>query len=172
MSYSHWINIVLFEPEIPANTGNIGRLCVGMKAKLHLIEPLGFSLGEKEVRRAGLDYWKKLKFQVYTSLEDFFNKNGNINFYFASTKATKNYTEIRYKPNDYIFFGKESGGLPNFFHNEFKQQGFTIPMSELIRSINLSNSCAIVLYEAYRQSSDKIRLDSGNMTESDRDITQ
>ncbi|MCK5759921.1 MAG: tRNA (cytidine(34)-2'-O)-methyltransferase [Candidatus Delongbacteria bacterium] len=159
MSYDHWINIVLFEPEIPANTGNIGRLCVGMKAKLHLIEPLGFSLAEKDVRRAGLDYWEKLELQVYRSLEDFFDQNKNINFYFASTKATKNYTEITYKANDYIFFGKESAGLPKIFHKEFTEKGLTIPMSNLIRSINLSNSCAIVLYEAHRQLSNYSILD-------------
>ena len=158
MSYDHWINIVLFEPEIPANTGNIGRLCVGLRAKLHLIEPLGFSLDEKEVKRAGLDYWKNLKLQVYGSLEEFFEKNPNINFYFASTKASKSYTEVQYKPNDYIFFGKETAGLPERFHNEFKNKGITIPMSDLIRSINLSNSCAVVLYEAYRQLSNKISL--------------
>ena len=158
MPYDHWINIVLFEPEIPANTGNIGRLCVGLKAKLHLIEPLGFSLDEKKVRRAGLDYWKNLELQVYRSLEDFFDKNQNINFYFASTKATKSYTEVQYKQNDYIFFGKETAGLPEKFHNKFKDKGLTIPMSDLIRSINLSNSCAIVLYEVYRQLSNKISL--------------
>ncbi|MDA3837931.1 MAG: tRNA (cytidine(34)-2'-O)-methyltransferase [Candidatus Delongbacteria bacterium] len=158
MPYDHWINVVLFEPEIPANTGNIGRLCVGLKAKLHLIEPLGFSLDEKDVRRAGLDYWKDLNLEVYRSLEDFFDKNQNANFCFASTKATKSYTEVKYKPNDYIFFGKETAGLPEKFHNEFKDKGMTIPMSNLIRSINLSNSCAIVLYEAYRQLSDKISL--------------
>ncbi|NOR44127.1 MAG: tRNA (uridine(34)/cytosine(34)/5-carboxymethylaminomethyluridine(34)-2'-O)-methyltransferase TrmL [Candidatus Delongbacteria bacterium] len=158
MSYDHWINVVLFEPEIPANTGNIGRLCVGLKAKLHLIEPLGFSLDEKEVKRAGLDYWKNLELQVYRSLEDFFEKNPNINFYFASTKATKSYTEVRYEQNDYIFFGKETAGLPEKFHNEFKDKGMTIPMSGLIRSINLSNSCAVVLYEVYRQLSDEVSL--------------
>lgn len=158
MSYDHWINVVLFEPEIPANTGNIGRLCVGLKVKLHLIEPLGFSLEEKEVKRAGLDYWKNLELQVYVSLEDFFEKNQNINFYFASTKASKIYTEVKYKPNDYIFFGKETAGLPEKFHSEFKNQGMTIPMSDLIRSINLSNSCAVVLYEVYRQLSDEVSL--------------
>ena len=158
MSYNHWINIVLFEPEIPSNTGNIGRLCVGLKAKLHLIEPLGFSLEEKEVKRAGLDYWKNLKLQVYASLDDFFDKNQGINFYFASTKATKNYTNVSYSLNDFIFFGKESGGLPKRFHEEFGKKGFTIPMSNLIRSINLSNSCSIVLYEAYRQLHSKFDL--------------
>ncbi|MDA3886331.1 MAG: tRNA (cytidine(34)-2'-O)-methyltransferase [Candidatus Delongbacteria bacterium] len=158
MPYDHWINIVLFEPEIPANTGNIGRLCVGLKAKLHLIEPLGFSLEEKEVRRAGLDYWKNLELQVYRSLDDFFEKNPNINLYFASTKASMNYTEAQYKQNDYIVFGKESAGLPAKFHNEFKDKGIAIAMSDLIRSINLSNSCAVVLYEAYRQLSDEVSL--------------
>ncbi len=158
MSYEHWINIVLFEPEIPANTGNIGRLCIGARAKLHLIEPLGFSLDEKEVKRAGLDYWKNLELQVYTSLDEFFEQNKKINFYFASTKATKSYTDVKYKENDYIFFGKETAGLPEKFHKKFKDRGMTIPMSNHIRSINLSNSCAIVLYEAYRQLSNEIVL--------------
>lgn len=158
MSYDHWINIVLFEPEIPANTGNIGRLCVGLKAKLHLIEPLGFSLEEKKVRRAGLDYWKKLKLQVYKSLDDFFFKNPNINFYFSSTKASRDYCDVKYQANDYIIFGKESAGLPEKFHNEFKDKGVTIAMSGLVRSINLSNSCAVVLYEAYRQLSNEVSL--------------
>ena len=152
------LDVVLFQPQIPPNTGNIIRLCANSGFRLHLIEPLGFSLEEKEVRRAGLDYWKNLKLQVYKSLDDFFKKNPNINFYFASTKALRNYTEVQFKPNDYIFFGKETAGLPEKFHNKFKDKGMTIPMSELIRSINLSNSCAIVLYEAYRQLSDKISL--------------
>lgn len=158
MPYEHWINIVLFEPEIPANTGNIGRLCVGVRAKLHLIEPLGFSLDEKEVKRAGLDYWKDLKIQVYKSLDDFFEQNDAVNFYFASTKATQSYSDIKYEKNDYIIFGKETAGLPEKFHKEFKNRGITIPMSVLVRSINLSNSCAIVVYEAYRQLSEEIIL--------------
>ncbi|MBN2788794.1 MAG: tRNA (cytidine(34)-2'-O)-methyltransferase [Candidatus Delongbacteria bacterium] len=158
MSYGHWLNIVLFEPEIPANTGNIGRLCVGLKAKLHLIEPLGFSLEQKEVKRAGLDYWKNLKLQVYSSLEDFLKVNKNISYYYASTKASKPYTAVKYQLNDYIFFGKESGGLPEIFHKYHSEKGITLPMSDQIRSINLSNSCAIILYEAFRQLSSNIDI--------------
>ena len=151
-----FINIVLFEPEIPANTGNIGRLCVGLDIKLHLIEPLGFKLTAKEIKRAGMDYWKDLKLVRYSSLEDFFEQtkcsNPNLlNFYFASTKANKNYFDIKFSLGDYIIFGKESAGLPEVFHDKYKEQGVTIPMSKKIRSINLSNSCSIIAYEALRQ---------------------
>ena len=152
----NFINIVLFEPEIPANTGNIGRLCVGLDIKLHLIEPLGFKLTAKEIKRAGMDYWKNLDIERYSSLDDFFGKTksnniGNISFYFASTKATKSYFDIKYCDGDYIIFGKESAGLPDVFHSFYKERGISIPMSGKIRSINLSNSCAIIAYEALRQ---------------------
>lgn len=146
-----FVNIVLFEPEIPANTGNIGRLCVGLNVRLHLIEPLGFKLTGKEIRRSGLDYWEHLDYTRYQSVDDFFEKNGDKNFYFASTKATKLYTDVTYKEGDFIIFGKESGGLPEIFHTKYKERGITIPMTGKIRSINLSNSVAIVAYEAFRQ---------------------
>ena len=151
MENKKWLNIVLFEPEIPANTGNIGRLCVGLNIKLHLIEPLGFKMTSKTVKRAGLDYWEYLSYDKYSSLEDFFSKNENINFYFASTKATKLYSEVEYKENDYIIFGRESAGLPEIFHTKYKEKGITLPMPGEVRSINLSNSCAVCAYEAYRQ---------------------
>ncbi len=151
-----FVNIVLFEPEIPANTGNIGRLCVGLDIKLHLIEPLGFKITAKEIKRAGMDYWNKLEFERYNSLNDFFDKtellnNRSNNFYFASTKASKTYFDVKYEVGDYIIFGKESAGLPEVFHTKYSKQGVIIPMSRNIRSINLSNSCAIIAYEVYRQ---------------------
>ena len=151
-----FINIVLFEPEIPANTGNIGRLCVGLDIKLHLIEPLGFKLTAREIKRAGMDYWGDLNLERYSSLDDFFMKTksntvDSVNFYFASTKAQRSYLDIKYKKGDYIIFGKESAGLPNVFHTFYKERGISIPMSGKIRSINLSNSCAIIAYEALRQ---------------------
>jgi len=148
---NNWLNIVLFEPEIPANTGNIGRMCVGLDIKLHLIEPLGFLINDKELKRAGLDYWPDLKIAQYSSLVNFFEKNSLINFYFASTKSTRCYFDVEFKTGDYIIFGKESSGLPQIFHTEYLNRGVTIPMPGKVRSINLSNSAAIVAYEAYRQ---------------------
>lgn len=147
----NWLNIVLFEPEIPANTGNISRLCVGLNIKLHLIEPLGFKLTDKAVKRAGLDYWEHLELERYNSLDDFFTKNSDINFYFASIKGKKKYSEVKYKVNDFLIFGKENGGLPEVFHTKYVEQGVTLPMPGKVRSINLSNACAVMAYEAYRQ---------------------
>jgi tRNA (cytidine/uridine-2'-O-)-methyltransferase len=147
----NFLNIVLFEPEIPYNTGNIGRLCVGLNSKLHLIEPLGFKITDKTVKRAGLDYWPKLDLSVYSSLDHFFAVNKNINLYFASTKAVQNHYDVKYRKGDFILFGKESGGLPQIIHERYGRTGIKIPMSESIRSINLCNSVAIIMYEAYRQ---------------------
>jgi len=147
----HFLNIVLYQPEIPYNTGNIGRLCVGLNSKLHLIEPLGFKITDKMLKRAGLDYWKKLDYVIYSSLDSFFEKNREINFYFASTKAEKCFYKTEFKKGDYIIFGKETGGLPEEFHSAHKRRGLTIPMSDKIRSINLCNSVAVIMYEAYRQ---------------------
>lgn len=146
-----WLNIVLFEPEIPANTGNIGRVCVGLNIKLHLIEPLGFLITDKELKRAGLDYWPDLEIEQYKDLADFFAKNHKPNFYFASTKGKKSYFDVDFQKGDYIVFGRESSGLPQIFHTEYAEKGITIPMPGKVRSINLSNSVAIIAYEAYRQ---------------------
>lgn len=151
MSEENWFNIVLYRPQIPANTGNIGRLCVGLNIRLHLIEPLGFKLTEKNVKRAGLDYWPFLELVRYDSLESFFTKNKEANFYFSSTKATAIYTEIKYQQGDFVIFGQETKGLPEIFHTKFKDKGILIPMPGKVRSINLANTCAIVAYEAYRQ---------------------
>lgn len=145
------INIVLHEPEIPMNTGNIGRSCVAAGARLHLIEPLGFRLSEKEVKRAGLDYWDKLDVTVYDNYADFLAKNPNAKIYMATTKAKYVYSEMQYEPDCYIMFGKESAGIPEELLVDNEETCIRIPMIGDIRSLNLSNSVAIVLYEALRQ---------------------
>lgn len=145
------LNIVLLEPEIPANTGNIGRTCVATDTKLHLIEPLGFSLSEKALKRAGMDYWKDLEVTTYLDYEDFLEKNPNAKIYYATTKALKTYTDVQYEEDCYIMFGKESAGIPEEILVEHKENCVRIPMWGDIRSLNLSNSVAIVLYEALRQ---------------------
>lgn len=145
------MNIVLFQPEIPANTGNIGRTCVATDTKLHLIEPLGFRLNEKEIRRAGMDYWEHLDVTRYINFEDFLKKNPGAKIWMATTKARQVYTEVSYGPDDYIMFGKESAGIPEEILVENEETCIRIPMLEKIRSLNLSNSVAIVLYEALRQ---------------------
>ena len=145
------INIVLLEPEIPANTGNIGRTCVAAGARLHLIEPLGFSLSEKALKRAGMDYWKSLDVTTYIDYPDFLDRNPGATIYMATTKAKKIYTEISYEPDCYIMFGKESAGIPEEILVENKENCVRIPMIGDIRSLNLGNSAAIVLYEALRQ---------------------
>lgn len=145
------LNIVLLEPEIPANTGNIGRTCAATGSRLHLIEPLGFRLDEKSLRRAGMDYWKDLDVITYINYEDFLEKNPEARVYMATTKAEKMYTEIRYEPDCYIMFGKESGGIPEDILVNHRDECIRIPMAGEIRSLNLGNSVAIVLYEALRQ---------------------
>ena len=145
------INIVLLEPEIPANTGNIGRTCVAAGARLHLIEPLGFSLSEKALRRAGMDYWKDLDVTTYIDYPDFLEKNPGAKIYMATTKAKQVYTEVCYEDGCYIMFGKESAGIPEEILVENEENCVRIPMLEKIRSLNLGNSVAVVLYEALRQ---------------------
>jgi len=145
------INIVLFEPEIPANTGNIGRTCVATGAKLHLIEPLGFHLNEKSIKRAGMDYWKELDVTTYINYEEFLQKNPGAKIYMATTKAPRTYTEVNYEEDCYIMFGKESAGIPEEILLENQQTSIRIPMLGNIRSLNLGNSVAVVLYEALRQ---------------------
>lgn len=145
------MNIVLLEPEIPANTGNIGRTCVATGTRLHLIEPLGFKLGEKEIKRAGLDYWDKLDVTVYKNFQEFLEKNPNAKLYMATTKAKHVHSDMEYDENAYIMFGKESAGIPEEILLEYKETAIRIPMIGDIRSLNLSNSVAIVLYEALRQ---------------------
>jgi len=145
------LNIVLYEPEIPANTGNIGRTCVATGTRLHLIEPLGFLLTEKALRRAGMDYWPQLDVTRYLNYEDFLAKNPGAKIYMASTKARKVYTEVAYEPDCYIMFGKESAGIPEEILKEHPDTAVRIPMVGETRSLNLGNSVAIVLYEALRQ---------------------
>lgn len=145
------LNIVLHEPEMPANTGNIGRTCVAAGARLHLIEPLGFSINDKMVKRAGLDYWDKLDVTVYDDFNDFCERNPGAKIYMATTKAHKTYTEVSYEPDCYIMFGKESAGIPEEILVDHEDTCVRIPMIGDIRSLNLSNSVAIVLYEAIRQ---------------------
>lgn len=145
------LNIVLFEPEIPANTGNIGRTCVATGTKLHLIEPLGFSLSEKAIKRAGMDYWSELEVERYVNYEDFLQKNPNAKIYMATTKGKHVYTEVSFEPDCYIMFGKESAGIPEEILIEHPEECIRIPMIGETRSLNLSNSVAIVLYEALRQ---------------------
>lgn len=145
------LNIVLFEPEIPANTGNIGRTCVATNTRLHLIEPLGFRLDEKALKRAGMDYWKDLDVTTYIDFNDFMEKNPNAKIFMATTKAPNVYTDVAYEPDCYIMFGKESAGIPEEILVDHKEESIRIPMSGEIRSLNLSNSVAIVLYEALRQ---------------------
>lgn len=145
------LNIVLHEPEMLANTGNIGRTCVAAGARLHLIEPLGFSINDKMVKRAGLDYWDKLDVTVYDDFNDFCERNPGAKIYMATTKAHKTYTEVSYEPDCYIMFGKESAGIPEEILVDHEDTCVRIPMIGDIRSLNLSNSVAIVLYEALRQ---------------------
>lgn len=145
------LNIVLVEPEIPQNCGNIARTCAATHSVLHLIRPLGFDISEKAVRRAGLDYWSSVDVRVYENLEDFFAKNTVREMWCLSTKAPRCYTEASYSDGCFLFFGKESKGLPEEFLEEHRQETVRIPMLPGIRSLNLSNSVAITVYEALRQ---------------------
>lgn len=144
-------HIVLHEPEIPSNTGNIGRTCMAAGSKLHLIEPLGFSLSEKALKRAGMDYWKDLDVEVCLDWHDFIRKNPDAKLYFATTKARKVYTDVCFEPGSYLVFGSEGSGLPEELLLQYPGQCMRIPMREEARSLNLANSVAVVLYEALRQ---------------------
>jgi len=145
------LNVVLLEPEIPQNTGNIGRTCVATGTRLHLIEPLGFQLNEKQLRRAGMDYWKDLDVTVYIDWQDFMEKNPGARLIMATTKGLQVYSDFEYRENDYLVFGKESAGLPEELLLEHRETAVRIPMNSEIRSLNLSNSVAIMVYEALRQ---------------------
>lgn len=143
-------NIVMYEPEIPQNTGNIARTCVLTDSKLHLIKPLGFELDEKHLRRAGLDYWKDLDLEVHESYEDFMKKYGHNKIYLASTHGGEHYDEVSFKEGDFIMFGRESSGVPEDVHNEL--ENIRVPMiKSSTRSLNLSNTVAIIVYEGLRQ---------------------
>ena len=145
------LNIVLLEPEIPANTGNIGRTCCATGTRLHLIEPLGFQINEKALKRAGMDYWNQLDVVVYESYQDFCEKNPDAKIYYATTKAPNKYCDAKFEEDCFIMFGKESAGIPESILVNNQETCIRIPMNPEIRSLNLSNSVAIVLYEALRQ---------------------
>ena len=145
------MNIILHQPEIPANTGNIGRTCVATGSVLHLIEPLGFRLNEKEVKRAGMDYWEHLEVKRYVNFGEFLEKNPKAKIWMATTKAKHIYTEVEYGADDYIMFGKESAGIPEEILVDYEDTCIRIPMLDKIRSLNLSNAVSVVLYEALRQ---------------------
>lgn len=148
------LHIVLHEPEMPANTGNIGRTCVACGAVLHLIEPLGFKLNEKMIKRAGLDYWEHLDVRTYVNFQEFLDKNQDPRIYMATTKSRQTYADVTYKGADedvYLMFGKESAGIPEEILLDYKETAVRIPMLPEIRSLNLSNSVAIVAYEVLRQ---------------------
>lgn len=144
-------NIVLVEPEIPANTGNVARTCSVTGCSLHLVEPLGFSLEDKYLKRAGLDYWHTLDIHIYASIEQFLTKVGPKPLFLASTKAARHYAEVFYPPGSFLLFGKETQGLPAELIREYDSQCFRIPMLKGARSLNLSNAVAIMVYEAFRQ---------------------
>ena len=145
------MNIVLLEPEIPQNTGNIGRTCCATGTKLHLIEPMGFRINEKALKRAGMDYWDDLDVTIYDSYADFVEKNPDAKLWYATTKAPNRYSDVKIGPDDYIMFGKESAGIPEEILAQNREKCIRIPMNPEIRSLNLANSVAIVLYEGLRQ---------------------
>ena len=145
------MNIVLYQPEIPYNTGNIGRSCVLTNTKLHLIKPLGFSLDEKQIKRSGLDYWKLIDLKVWESFEEFLEANQGVRLFYATTKTKQKYSDVKFEKNDFIMFGPESRGIPEDILKKNPERCITIPMIPMGRSLNLSNSAAIILYEALRQ---------------------
>lgn len=145
------LNLVLLEPEIPQNTGNIARTCAATGARLHMIRPFGFEIDNKKLKRAGMDYWFHLEIFYYDNLEDFFKKNPECEFYLFTKKAKNCYTDIKYGENVFFFFGRESCGLPEDFIEKYKEKALRIPMREGLRSLNQSNSAAIATYEYFRQ---------------------
>ena len=145
------MHIVLLEPEIPQNCGNIARTCAATRSRLHLIEPLGFDISEKAVKRAGLDYWPMVDVHVYPNLDAFFQANPQPDLWLATTKAPMDYTQAVFRENCYLFFGKETAGLPEWFRQAHRERCIRIPMREDARSLNLANSVAILTYEALRQ---------------------
>lgn len=162
-------NIVLIEPEIPQNTGNIARTCAATKTRLHLVRPLGFEIDDKKLKRAGLDYWHLLDITYYENLDDFFQKNKDGNFFYFSTKATKTYSEIDYPDNSYLVFGKETAGLPEELLHDNPEKCVRLPMinNSAARSLNLSNSVAVGAYEVLRQWNFPDLLCKGKLTKFD-----
>ncbi len=158
------INIVLVEPEIPQNTGNISRTCAATNCSLHMVKPFGFEISDKHLKRAGLDYWQYLDVHYYENLAEFFEKNKGGNFYFMSTKGDKVYSEVNFKDGDFLIFGKESHGLPEPLLKENYDKTLRIPMYGNLRSLNLSNSVALTLYEALRQNNFEGLNEVGHLT--------
>ena len=159
------INIVLHEPEIPQNTGNISRTCAATGASLHLIEPLGFTITDAKLKRAGLDYWQYLDIHYYKNIDDFFEKNKGGHFFYFSTKAPRSYTEVVYPENSFLIFGKETKGLPEELIEKNLDCAVRIPMLENLRSLNLSNAAAIAVYEVLRQSNFEGLVDFGKFAD-------
>ncbi len=157
------MNVVLLEPEIPQNAGNIARTCAATNCVLHMIKPFGFSIEDKYLKRAGLDYWNLLDIVYYDNFEDFKTKNSNGKFFMATTKSQQTYTNVSYSDNDYIIFGKESAGIPEEILLNYKETAIRIPMIENSRSLNLSTSVAIIVYEALRQQNFKNLLREGQL---------
>ena len=152
-------NIVLYAPEIPQNTGTIGRLAVSTNSKLHLIEPLGFSLEDKFLKRAGLDYWEYLAPSIYLNWEAFLEQNQPERMFFISTHGNKDFFDAEFCAGDYLVFGRESAGLPDELHQQYPEQFYRIPMpGEFSRSLNLANAASIVLYEAMRQNRNELNI--------------
>lgn len=145
------LNIVMVEPEIPQNTGNVARTCAVTGARLHLVEPMGFTIDDKKLKRAGLDYWHSLDITYYKNIDEFFEKNKGGRFFFATTKAANRYSDVHFADGDYILFGKETKGLDEDLLRANRDSCIRIPMRSTMRSLNLSNSVAIIIYEALRQ---------------------
>lgn len=158
------INIVLVEPEIPQNTGNIARTCAAIGATLHLVKPLGFSIDDKHVKRAGLDYWHLLEIKTYENIDEFLKIHSDKKMYFATTKADKTYCDVKYEEDCFILFGKETKGLSEDLLYERMETAVRIPMIDDARSLNLSNSVAVIAYEAMRQNEFVHLKNTGNLT--------
>ena len=159
------VNIVLVEPEIPMNTGNIARTCAATRSRLHLVRPLGFDISDKAVKRAGLDYWPMVDITVYENLDEFLLKHGGEDLWLATTKAPQSYHEAIYRDGCWLVFGKETAGLPEFFRERYREKCVRIPMRPDARSLNLANSVAVLCYEALRQQGFPELSGTGSMAE-------
>jgi len=166
------VHIVLFEPEIPQNTGNVARTCAATGASLHLIRPLGFAIDDKKLKRAGLDYWDKLDITYYDGLADFFGKHSDKPIYYFTTKARNTYADVSYGDEVFLMFGKESAGLPEELLYQNPETAVRIPMRDKLRSLNLSNSVAIAVYEVFRQHNFEGLCENGHLTKYDWNVTE
>ncbi|MBR6513985.1 MAG: tRNA (uridine(34)/cytosine(34)/5-carboxymethylaminomethyluridine(34)-2'-O)-methyltransferase TrmL [Clostridia bacterium] len=159
------INIVLIEPEIPQNTGNIARTCAATGASLHLVEPMGFKVDDRKLKRAGLDYWHELDITYYKDINDFFERNKGEEFYYFTTKAPQCYSDVTYPKRVFLVFGKETKGLPEELLYNNRERCVRMPMRENLRSLNLSNTVAIAVYEAFRQRGFEGLIEQGQLTQ-------